>query len=137
MAEAEGGKGKWAKHPAVLSTIISLLTVFTVGSQVASRIMAPWMIGVVKDAIAADTNQKIEQKMQPVTNYLEGMAQSRISELDDAVKLESFRKSSAPTKWTQLDELKLAQLERRLAEERAKLNKLLRETNAAARPVER
>lgn len=84
-------------------------------------------------AQASDIQQsaaRTDAKISPAIETLKLMLQSKIDELDDGVALETLRKTSQPGKWTELDELKLSQLRRRLQQERENLSELIGKTGA-------
>lgn len=113
-----------------IAWLAGVLAVLTSIWQISTRVAAPYLVGVVQEAVAADTERKIEAKLAPAVaplkETLKGMLESKVAELEDQVQLESFRRSQAPTKWQEIDELRLSQMRRRLAQEQAKLQELSR-----------
>lgn len=118
---------KTVRHPAVLASLISMLFTGTAGWQIAKRVLTPWVVGVVQTAVAADTEKKINTKLIPVLSALKSNKESAVAEMEDDFKLETLRKQQVGSKWTNYDELKLTQLERRLKDERKKLDELTKQ----------
>ena len=123
--------GKAVKHPAVIASVVSMLLTGTGGWGIAKKVLAPWIVTTVRDAVAEDTDKKISVRVSPILETLKSNKESDIAEMEDELEAEKLRKQQNLSKWTPYDQLKLTQLERRLKSEREKLEELKREAAAA------
>jgi hypothetical protein len=102
------------KRRLTIGTLVSIVAIIGPCAVVGRWVLTPWFVSVASDALGSEIDIRIDGRTQPIKNGVKALLQSKIDELVGERDLLLARRARDPSKWTDLDQMKLTQTERQL-----------------------